>query len=136
MSLVFSSHVDTLSLDDLESGILWEHIGSLTRDSPVVLHIFASGVSFPAAHPCFDLLKALSLYTDTVACSDSSVWHVAMDREKMSLEKMGAFEEMDLLVGECTVGLKWVFAHKTDAEGATIKGKEKTGLVALGLNQC
>jgi hypothetical protein len=48
---------------------------------------------------------------------------------------MGAFEEVDLPAGERTVGLKWVYAHKTDSDGKNIQGKEKARLVAQGFNQ-
>ena len=58
-----------------------------------------------------------------------------MSREKESLDKMGAFEETDLPEGEHTIGLKWVFAYKTDTEGVNIPGKEKAKFVALGFNQ-
>jgi hypothetical protein len=58
-----------------------------------------------------------------------------MDRERKSLEEMGAFEEVDLPEGERTIGLKWVFDHKTDAAGVNIPGKEKARLVAQGFNQ-
>ena len=40
-----------------------------------------------------------------------------MDRKRLSFEEMGTFKEVDLPVGEHTVGLKWVFAHKTNVEG-------------------
>lgn len=49
---------------------------------------------------------------------------------------MGAFEEADLPAGEHPIGLKWVFAHKTDSVGVNILGKEKAQLVAQGFNQC
>ena len=58
-----------------------------------------------------------------------------MDRERLSLQDMGAFEEADLPPGEKAIGLKWVFAHKTDEFGDHIKGKEKARLVAQGFNQ-
>lgn len=58
-----------------------------------------------------------------------------MDREQQSLVDMGAFEEVDLPAGEKAIGLKWVFAHKTDAAGVNISGKEKAHLVAQGFNQ-
>ena len=80
-------------------------------------------------------MKAPS-FVEAVARSDASIWRAAMDREKASLEEMGAFEETDLPKGECTIGLKWVFAHKTDFVGANILGKEKARLVAQGFNQC
>ena len=59
-----------------------------------------------------------------------------MDREKKSLEDMGAFKEADLPPGARTIGVKWVYDHKTDATGANIPGKEKARLVAQGFNQC
>jgi hypothetical protein len=58
-----------------------------------------------------------------------------MDREKQSLTDMGAFEEVDLPAGEKTIGLKWVYDYKTDADGKVILGKEKARLVAQGYNQ-
>ena len=45
---------------------------------------------------------------------------------------MGAFEEVILPKGERTIGLKWVFDIKTDADGQRIHGKEKARLVAQG----
>lgn len=59
-----------------------------------------------------------------------------MDREKASLEEMGAFEEADLPAGEQPIGLKCVYAYKTDANGHNIPGKEKARVVAQGFNQC
>ena len=58
-----------------------------------------------------------------------------MDREKASLDKMGAFEEVDLPQGERPIGLRWVYAHKTDSAGVNIPGKEKARVVAQGFNQ-
>ena len=59
-----------------------------------------------------------------------------MDRECQSLTEMGVFEEADLPPKEWTIGLKWVYAYKTDASGIKIPGKEKAHLVAQGFNQC
>jgi len=59
-----------------------------------------------------------------------------MDREKQSLEDMGAFVEVNLPKGEKAIGLKWVYQNKTDAEGLILKGTEKACLVAQGCNQC
>src|SRR6202161_1830869 len=59
-----------------------------------------------------------------------------MDRERQSLEDMGAFAEADLLAGERAIGLKWVYAYKTDETGTNIPGKEKARVVAQGFNQC
>src|ERR1700678_4698969 len=48
---------------------------------------------------------------------------------------MGAFREEDLPKGEKTIGLKWVYAYKKDANGDIIRGKEKARVVAQGFNQ-
>ena len=58
-----------------------------------------------------------------------------MARERDSLRDMGAFEEVSLPAGERTIGLKWVYALKKDADGKSIPGKEKARLVAQGFNQ-
>lgn len=58
-----------------------------------------------------------------------------MDRERQSLVDMGAFEEVELPKGECTIGLKCVFDIKTDANGECLYGKERARLVAQGFNQ-
>jgi Reverse transcriptase (RNA-dependent DNA polymerase) len=57
-----------------------------------------------------------------------------MDHEKKSLEEMGAFEEVELPPGERTIGLKSVFAYKTNSEGVNIL--EKACVVAQGCSQC
>jgi hypothetical protein len=64
---------------------------------------------------------------------DADAWRAAMEREKKSLEEMGAFEEADLPPGERTIGLKWVYAYKTNAEGVNIL--EKARVVAQGYSQ-
>lgn len=98
-------------------------------------HAVALNTSAPFLRRPFDLSKATSSYPEAIARSDAPIWHAAMTREKVSLEEMGAFEETDLPDGEHTIGLKWVFAHKTDSEGMNIQGKEKARLVAQGFNQ-
>lgn len=45
--------------------------------------------------------------------------------EKLSLKEMGMFEEVDLPLGQNMVGLIWVFANKTNADGIILPGKEK-----------
>ena len=90
--------------------------------------------SLPFSRP-FDLSKPPLSYTEAIARPDSSVWHSAMDRERMSLAEMGAFEEVELPKGEKTIGLKWVYDIKTDANGDRIHGKEKARFVAQGFNQ-
>ena len=70
-----------------------------------------------------------------MARPDAAVWKAAMDRECTSLIEMGVFEEAELPPGERTIGLKWVYAYKTDASGVKIPSKEKAHLVAQGFNQ-
>ena len=48
---------------------------------------------------------------------------------------MGSFEEVELPRGEKTVGLIWVYAYKTNADGKVILGKEKAWVVAQGFSQ-
>ena len=56
-----------------------------------------------------------------------------MDCKKESLEQMGTFKEVELPPGEHVIGLKWVYAYKTNAEGVNIK--ETARVVAQGFNQ-
>src|SRR5277367_2086589 len=86
----------------------------------------------PFSRP-FDLSKEPNSYAEAVAHPDADTWRAAMDREKFSLAEMGAFEEVDLPKGERTIGLKWVYAYKTNAEGVNIL--EKARVVAQGFNQ-
>ena len=126
----FPNQIDTHSLESLERDVLQDHChADFTPDDVVALLVSSPRRSF-------DLLKAPSSFAEAVARSDASVWRAAMDREKASLEEMGAFEETDIPEGERTIGLKWVYAHKTDSAGANILGKEKARLVAQGFNQC
>ena len=96
------------------------------------LHASASTLSHSGA---FDISKAPSSFAEAHAQSDYSVWWEAMDREKKSLEDMGAFEEADPPPGECAIRLKWVYAFKMDADGHNIPGKEKARVIAQGFNQ-
>ena len=130
-SLIASSSLmdlpNTVSLPSIEGDILWNHVFSTDP------HAIALSSLRPSRS--FDLSKAPLFYSEAVARPDSLVWEAAMDREKKSLQDMGAFEETDLPAGEKAIGLKWVYAHKTDEFGAIIKGKEKARLVAQGFNQ-
>ena len=83
----------------------------------------------------FDLTKAPASYAEAMAHPDAQVWQDAMEREKESLQEMGSFEEVELPCGEKTVGLIWVYAYKTDADGKVILGKEKAWVVAQGFSQ-
>ena len=81
----------------------------------------------------YDLSKEPASFKEVMTRLDADAWCAAMEREKNSLEKMGAFEEVDLPKGEWTIGLKWVYAYKKNAEGANIL--EKARVVAQGFNQ-
>lgn len=120
---------DVSSLQWMENDVLWQHV----MDSPSALR--AAAVLFWAKSQSFDLSKEPLSYSEALAWSDTPVWQAAMDCEKASLRDMGAFEEVSLPPGECTIGLKWVYVFKTDAEGCNIPGREKACLVAQGFNQ-
>ena len=125
--------IPSLDSDSLERDIIYQYITSSLSDSPLALRATAPS-SLPRSRP-FDLSKAPLSYSEALARSDALVWQAAMDRERKSLQDMGAFEEVDLPAGERTIGLKWVYDHKTDADGVKIPGKEKARLVAQGFNQ-
>ena len=120
------------SLELLESDIVWENISSFHPVFPCSSVAFPV---FPRRAPPFDLSKAPLSYAEALARSDAPVWQAAMDRERQSLQDMNAFKEVDLPPGERTVGLKWVFDHKTDSDGNHILGKEKARLMAQGFTQ-
>ena len=130
----FLDQIETESLGCLDVGILHR---CLTSDhvEDTELDTVALRASVPSHLPSFNLSKAPSSYAEAVARPDEHIWHAAMSREMISLGEMGAFEETDLPEGERTIGLKWVFAHKTDPEGVPMQGKEKARLVAQGFNQ-
>jgi hypothetical protein len=135
--------MDTQSLGSMEFEVLtrhrfpglWSDFSDFDDPSlpPTALAASSSSFSF---HCPFDLTKFALSYSEAIACSDASIWRAVMDRERKSLEEMGAFEEVVLPEGERTIGLKWVFDHKTDSAGVNIPGKEKARLVAQGFNQC
>ena len=104
----------------LEPEIFWNH--SLSAVS-----------SFRQHTQTYDLSKEPQSYTEAITRPDADTWHAAMDREKESLEQMGAFKEVELPLGEHVIGLKWVHAYKMNAEGVNIK--EKARVVAQGFNQ-
>jgi hypothetical protein len=122
-----NAHLDVTSLDSIAS------LSFVSSDLPVAFRVLSSSTSSKSLP--FDLSKVPVSYAEALARSDAPVWRAAMDREKQSLKDMGAFEEVDLPPGEKTVGLKWVFDRKTDADGQNISGKEKARLVAQGFSQ-
>jgi hypothetical protein len=116
-SSFFPNDVKTSSLDTLEPDMVWHHC--LSTISPI-----------PFYTQIIDLLKKPFSYAEAISRPDASTWCAAMDHEKKSLAQMGAFEEVNLLHGECVIGLTWVYAYKTNAEGVNIKKKAR--VVAQG----
>jgi Reverse transcriptase (RNA-dependent DNA polymerase) len=119
-STSFPDYIETTSLDMLEPEIFWNH--SLSAVS-----------SFRQHTQTYDLSKEPQSYTEAITRPDTDAWHAAMDCEKKSLEQMGTFKEVELPPGERVIGLKWVYAYKTNAEGVNIK--EKSRVVAQEFNQ-
>ena len=116
ISFLASSHfpapIDTSSLVLDEEEIIWNHSVFLSQS--------------------LDLSKEPQSYTKAMKQPDADAWCAAMDQERTSLRDMGAFEEVALPKGEQTIGLKWVFAYKKNAEGANIL--EKARVVTQGFN--
>jgi len=108
---------------------------SLALMEPEILQAFCLAAITPKQPRVFNLAKEPSSYSEAIARPDAPAWRAAMAREEQSLKEMGAFEEVDLPPGQNTVGLIWVFANKTDADGVIISGKEKARLVAQGFSQ-
>jgi hypothetical protein len=91
--------VETHSLVSMEMDILnnlqcpssWGDFSELDDPS---LSPTAFGVSSSFSfHRPFDLTKFPLSYSEAIAHSDAPVWRAAMNRERKSLDEMGAFEE-------------------------------------------
>ena len=108
---------------------------SLVLMEPDIIRTSCLAAVTPSRPRVFDLTKEPSSYSEAIARPDASAWRAAMAREEQSLKEMGAFEEVDLPPGQNTVGLIWVFANKTDADGVILSGKEKARVVAQGFSQ-
>lgn len=57
-------------------------------------------------------------------------WLWAMLEEMSSIEENGTWKLVDLTIGHCPIGLKWVYKVKKDSHGAVVK--HKSWLVAKG----
>jgi hypothetical protein len=147
LSVAFAASVDLSPTVEAVHGILSLHTSSVFPDAVDVqtdsLALMEPGIfqasclaTVTSTQPrVFDLAKAPSSYSEAIARPDVPAWRAAMAREELSLKEMGAFEEVDLPPGQNTVGLIWVFANKTDADGVVLPGKEKARLVAQGFSQ-
>ena len=133
----FPDQTDTDSLALDEHDIFWTHCLSVfQRSLSDLLDPIALGASAPVRYqqsPSYDLSKEPNSYAEAMSRPDADAWRAAMDREKTSLEEMGAFEEVDLPKGERLIGLKWVYAYKKNSDGVNIL--EKARVVAQGFNQ-
>ena len=109
-SSLFLDDIETISLDVLEPDVIWNH--SLNAIAPFCSHTWT-----------YDLSKEPQSYAEAIACPDADAWYAAMECEKEGLKQMGAFKEVELPSGERAIGLKWVYAYKTNAGGANIKEK-------------
>ena len=116
MSPVFPAFSPPGLIEDVS--LLIENI-SLAQMEPGIIASFAmhASTSTSTRSSSFDLSKAPLSFAEAHAQSDAPVWRAAMDREKKSLEEMGAFEEADLPPDERAIGLKWVYAFKSDVDG-------------------
>jgi len=70
---------------------------------------------------------------EAVDSEDGKLWKEAMVDEMASLHKNEAWDLVELSVGRKTIGRKWVFKKKTNAEGKVEKYKAR--LVAKGYSQ-
>jgi Reverse transcriptase (RNA-dependent DNA polymerase) len=135
LSIPIDVDIVSHSLIDEDSDIIWNN----TFSSAIPVSLFIDNDQSSAfqnynASRSFDLSKEPSSYKEAMAQPDADAWIAAMEREKRSLEEMGAFEEVELPSGERMIGLKWVFAYKTNLEGKKIA--EKARVVAQGYKQC
>ena len=106
--------VETHSLESMERDILTSQccpspVGGFPDPDDLPVHPTALSASYFSFHRPFDLTRFPLSYSEAIAHSDASIWRAAMDREKQSLEDMGAFEEADFPPGSWTIGVKWVF---------------------------
>jgi hypothetical protein len=67
---------------------------------------------------------------ESVDSEDGNLWKIAMDKEMTSLDKNEAWDLVEFLNGINSIGSKWVFKKKLNAEGKV--EKYKACLVAKG----
>ena len=121
----FPDPVATSSLVLNKLDILWSHSSAYS--------LISTGDHYRFLPHSSNLSKEPRSYAEAIKRPDADAWRAVMDRKKVSLTEMGAFEEVVLLKGEKRIGLKWVFAYKKNVEGANIL--EKARVVAQGFNQ-
>lgn len=84
----------------------------------------------------FNISKPSNYYNEAIQWPDTDVWHATMQQKMDSLYAQGVFRVAALSKSWKPIGIWWVFAHKLDADGQVIHGKEKVQLVAQGFSQC
>ena len=68
----------------------------------------------------YDPDKAPNSYNEAIAQPDKDIWLAAMQREKDSLEKRGAFKQIMPIPKDCkAIGVRWTFAHKYNPDGSS-----------------
>ena len=72
-------------------------------------------------------------YQDTITGPDSDQWVKVINEEITSLEKMGTWRVVPLPEGRTTVGCKWVYWIKYNADGKI--SRHKARLVACSFTQ-
>jgi hypothetical protein len=134
---------DFASLAHSDRFIIPSEFSSPASFEAQILRTFAGLSTSPDQHPLsscktvkiFDINKPPDNYREAIACSDTTVWHQAMQWEVDGLHARQVFEETTLPPGRKLIGLRWVYAYKYDPEGNIIHGNEKARLVAQGFSQ-
>ena len=75
-----------------------------------------------------------STYEESVSCSDSGKWMIAMQEEMESLHTYGTWDMLRLPKGKKSIRCKWVFKKKEDTVGVE-NSRYKARLFAKGYSQ-
>ena len=78
-------------------------------------------------------LKEPVTMIEALASSDKEKWRIAMQKEMKSIQENDVWALVELPKGRKTVGSKWIFKHKLNAEGVVERYKAR--LVAQGFTQ-
>ena len=79
------------------------------------------------------MLSEPSTVKDALSCEESEKWQSAMSNEIDSLQKNDVWDLVPLPQGRKTVGSKWIYKKKVDADGNVARYKAR--LVAQGFTQ-
>ena len=78
-------------------------------------------------------LKEAVTVIEALASSDKEKWRIAMQKEMKSIQENDVWALVELPKGRKTVGSKWIFKHKLNAEGVVERYNAR--LVAQGFTQ-